>query len=187
MQRPHFRPRVVILIERPPDEVREVLRARLTAAAGRLYGRVRSRCMLAWVDHDRRHVWSPSLDVNLRDHPRGTLLIGRFGPHPKLMTAHMFGTIALAFLTTMALVWAYVQHTLGEPPLCLLSLAAALVGAGALATSSALGRRWGHDEMLELAGLLDGLGEVRDDEEALLRELADHHARQVQDARRATS
>lgn len=185
MHRPHFRPRIAILIDRPGDEVRDELRARLDAAKGRLYGRVRKRCMLAWVDRDRRHIWSPSLDVNLRDHPRGTLLLGRFGPHPALMTAHMFGAISLSFFATIALVWSFVQSSLGETPLCLAGVGAAALGGCGIALSSWLGRRWGHDELLELATLLDGLGEVRDDEEALLAELAAHHAAQVQAARLA--
>jgi hypothetical protein len=181
MTRPHLRPRVVILSADGADEVRRRLRARIDAAVD-VEGRVASGQVIAWITGPARRVGSPCLDLNLRPHPEGTLITGRYGPHPTRMTLYVFSGIGVAFLTGLALTWSFVQATLGEPPTCLLGVAVAAVAVSLFAVGGQVGRRLAMPQMHRLAELLDGLGEVQDDE---VRRLAEAEAHRV--AIRATS
>lgn len=169
MQRPHFRPRFVLLSPEPVDAVCHSLHARLKESP-RLEARVRPNQVLAWIGEAERKVWSPSLDLNLRPHPRGTLIVGLVAPHPKLMTAYVFAAIGLGFLFALSLTWAFVQTTLDEPPWCLVGSGLALLGLGAVGASRAIGLAWAREQMEPLVALVDGLGEPREDELDLLRE-----------------
>lgn len=170
MQRFHFRPRFVLLVPAPVEEVRATLADRLQAADDALEGRVRPRQVLAWIAPPARRIWSPSLDLNLRVHPDGTLVVGLIAPHPDLMTAYVFGSICLTFLLCLALTWSFVQITMGEPPLCLLGASASSIGLLGILASRRLGLLWARSQIPQLAALVDGFGTPRDDEEKLLAE-----------------
>lgn len=185
MDRPHFRPRLALLVPRPLEEVREVLRARLEARTDEFEHRVRHDSVLAWIAPQHRRPWSPALDTCLRDHPQGTLLIGCFGPHPALMTGYFFASIFLTFLAALSATWSYVQTTMGLSPHCLMGTSLAICGLVGIWVSSRVGASWGRDQMLELATLLDDLGLVRDDEAALLTE-AEAHRQEALRAQHAT-
>jgi len=174
MDRPHFRPRLALLVPRPLEEVRELLRARVEARTADFEHRVRHDSVLAWIAPQHRRPWSPALDTTLRDHPQGTLLIGCFGPHPALMTGYFFASIFFGFLATLSATWSYVQTTMGQSPHCLVGTALAVLALAGIWISSRVGASWGRDQMLQLATLLDELGEVRDDEAALLTEAEAH-------------
>jgi len=169
VRRPHFRPRFVLLCPEPVDAVRRVIVARLAESPG-LESRVRPHQVLAWIGGDARRVWSPSLDVNLRPHPAGTVVVGLVAPHPKLMTAYVFAAIGLGFLLALSLTWGFVQVTLDEPPWCIAGSALALLGLGGVAASRALGLAWARDQIAPLLALVDGLGAPREDELAVLHE-----------------
>jgi hypothetical protein len=168
MERPHFRPRVTLLVRSPIDEVRGLLQARLEGLHGVLEGRVRQRAVLAWIAAPERRFWSPSVELTLEEHPEGTRVHGMFGPHPHLMTGQFFLSILLGFLAAIASTWAFVQFTMNEPPLCLFGAAAALTGIGALVVARAVGLAWGRDQVAQLGALVDGLGEIQGEEAHVL-------------------
>jgi hypothetical protein len=174
MDRPHFRPRLALLVPRPLDEVRELLRARLELRTQEFEFRVRHDAVLAWIAPRHRRFWSPALDTSMRQHPDGTLLIGCFGPHPALMTGYFFASIFLTFLATLSATWSYVQTTMGLSPHCLWGTSLAILGLVGIWLSSRVGASWGRTQMVELASLLDDLGELRDDEAELLTEAEAH-------------
>jgi hypothetical protein len=168
MERPHYRPRVTLLVRSPVDEVRAALQARLDGLPGVLEGRVRQRAVLAWIAAPERRFWSPSVELTLEEHTEGTLVRGVFGPHPNLMTGQLFLTILLSFLGAIASTWAFVQVTMDEAPVCLWGAAAALTGVVALALARALGLAWGRDQVARLGALVDGLGEILEEDAGVL-------------------
>lgn len=170
----HLRPRILLLSDASPAEVREAVLARINTRRSTLEARVASHQVMAWIAADARKLWSPCLDLNCRPHPKGTLIVGRLGPHMFLYTAMLFSFIGTGFLAAVSLCWAYVQWSFDEPALALagtLPLVTALIFFGVL---DRVGRRRARDQMIELAGLVDGLGVVQDDEEGVLREVEAH-------------
>lgn len=174
MDRPHFRPRFILLFPGDVAAVREAIAERVASRPGCYDGRVRRQSALVTVAAEMRHPWSPALEVVFREHPDGTLLVGRFGPAPALMTAYAFGTIGLGFLVCLSASWAYVQSIMGESPRCLMGTAGALVGLAAIWGSSRVGATWARDQMHLLAWVIEDLGALRDDEAELLA-VADAH------------
>jgi len=168
--RPHLRPRFVMWSPKPPEEVRALLEERLVARGERVVYRVRKSCVLCWINRPFRRFWSPSMEALLRPHPEGTLIVGRFGPSPALMTGYFFAAILLSFLIALSLAWGWVQATMGESPRCLLGSSAGILGLVGIWVSSRVGTAWAHDQMAWLAETLDGVGEVRDDEAHVLVE-----------------
>jgi hypothetical protein len=63
---------------------------------------------------------------------------------------------------------------MGQSPHCLVGTSLAVLALAGIWISSRVGASWGRDQMLQLATLLDELGEVRDDEAALLSEAEAH-------------
>lgn len=168
MDRPHFRPRFLLLSPEPPEAVRDALAARLRAKDPRFVLRVRRSSLLAWIAPPAQRIWSPAMDVMFRPHPQGTLIVGRFGPNPQLMTGYAFLSILLTFFLVFSLCWSYVQSVMHEPSRCLYGSAAAALGLVGLALSSRVGTRLAHEQMLWLAEVVDGLGEVQGDEAEVL-------------------
>lgn len=174
MHRPHFRPRFIRMCRCERDAVLQQVGERARARPELFVHRVRHQGVRVWMADGVWRPWSPSLDLNVRDHPEGTLIIGRFGPSAALMTAYLFATIGLSFLLALSLTWSYVQTLMNEPPKCLAGSAAAALGLVAVAGSGRLGAWLGRDQMHLLADLLEGVGELRDDEARLLAELEAH-------------
>ena len=170
MDRPHFRPRFILLAEGSPEAVRDALEARLRADDQRFVFRIRRASVLAWIRPPAQRFWSPAMDVVLRAHPRGTLVIGRFGPNPQLMTGYVFVSILLSFFLVFSLCWSYVQVAMGESPHCAVGSGFAALGLVGIALSSRVGTAWAHEQMMALAEVIDGLGVVQTDEAAVLEE-----------------
>jgi hypothetical protein len=151
-------------------EVRGELARRLRERSDRLEHRVRTQGVVAWMAAGERRVWSPSMDAQLREHPSGTLIIGRFGPNASLMTSYYFASILLLFLVGLSATWGFVQSTMGQTPKCLMGSSLGLFALVFVWVSSRVGVWLAHDQMVGLAELLDDLGVVVDDEAAVLNE-----------------
>lgn len=164
MDRPHHRPRLEILIRAPRDTVREAFRDRVAHPRCTCEGTLARNHLHVAVGAAQRHFWSPTLDVTLRDHPDGTLLLGRFGPHPNVWTMYVFGYGVCAFAAIVAACWALAQWAIGSPPLALAWLAGSGVAALAVWGSARVGASIGHDQMEQLVRMVDGLGEPIADE-----------------------
>lgn len=171
MERPHLRPRFLMLVQAPPEDVRAQMAERLKAHEDRFTYRVRSNAVLVWIKPPAQRFWSPALDTLLRPHPRGTLIVGRFGPHGSLMSGYFFLTLGLVFLTSFSLVWSMVQRSLGESPHCMIGSALGVVGIAGVWASARVGTWLAREQMAWLAVIVEGLGEIQHDEAAILAEL----------------
>lgn len=171
MQRPHHRPRLDLRIDRPADDVRDALDARIAAGLPGCIGRSGRRHVFVEIDEAHRHAWSPTLDIVLREEDGATRLLGRFGPSPSLWTATMFVYGLAGFVATASACGALAQRITGEAPTLMWAVVAAFaLGLGTF-LSTRVGALLGHPQMLWLARVLDGLGEVRADEAHVLSEL----------------
>ncbi len=148
--------------------MRAAFDARIARGLPGVVGTSGSRHVFLQVDEANRHVWSPTLDITLRDHDHGTRVLGRFGPSASLWTATMFVYALSVFLIPASLSGAVAQRITGEPP----TLLWAVVGAAALGVgtflSTRVGALLGHPQMVWLARAVEGLGEVRADEAGVL-------------------
>lgn len=178
MSRPHMRPRLEVVVPATPDELRELLRARLDAPGSLVEGRMGKHHLHVQLVDEVRHRWSPTLDVSLRPTDDGTRLLGRFGPHPELWTLYLFLYAACAFVAVVAGCGVLAQLALDTPLTAAWGLVGAGVAAGAAWVSGRIGARWGHDQMVELYRIVDGLGSARVDEAHVTPPRGDHVVRE---------
>lgn len=169
MARPHHRPRLDVRVTDPPEAVRAAFDARLAAGLPHVRGTSGRRHLFVEIDGPTRHLFSPTLDVVLRDLEHGgTRILGRFGPSPALWTATMFVHGGAAFVVFAGLSGALAQRVSGEPPTLLVAVAVAAAVSLATFAASRLGAARGHDQMVWLARVVDGLGTpVRDEAQVL--------------------
>jgi hypothetical protein len=111
-----LRPTFTIPLEPDPDEAMAVIRRRLEGTAYRECSRSKGRCADFFVNQAERRIWSPYLSVQVEPAGAGSLLRGRFGPHPELWTLYMFLYTATGFMAVMGLILAFVQWQSGMDP-----------------------------------------------------------------------
>jgi hypothetical protein len=134
MQGHRIRPSFSIPLTPGPDDAMEVLRERLRGGNYEECTRSKGRCAYFFVDEKERKVWSPHLSIQVEpgsgeaaradpesadpespdsgkgaSGPPGSLLRGRFGPHPEMWTLFLFLYTAVGFLTIIGLMLGFVQ------------------------------------------------------------------------------
>ncbi|MCA9572416.1 MAG: hypothetical protein KC656_31470, partial [Myxococcales bacterium] len=145
MDRPHNRPRLEILVPASLDDVRCAFEARIRHPACSCEGKFARNHLHVEVASARRHLWSPTLDVTLRETDEGTVLRGRFGPHPNLWTLYVFLYAAAGFVAVVGVSVAMAQLAIGDPLTGLWGLAGASALSLAVWGTAQVGARWGHD------------------------------------------
>ena len=141
------RPLVHLLLPLPPADVLARVRARLEDPACPCEGAVGSRELSLEPRAPRRHVFSPWISLEVRAHPSGASMRGRFGPHP-----HLWGLFVLLYATLVAAfiagtTYGFVQWTLGDTPSGLYLGGGALLGLSLACSVDLLGRRVGREQM----------------------------------------
>jgi hypothetical protein len=137
----------------------EVLRARLMGTDYEECTRSKGRCAYFFVNEEERTVWSPHLSIQVEQEAEGSLLRGRFGPHPELWTLYMFLYTAVGFLAVIGLMFGFVQWQSGMTPWGLWGVAIGLPGLAVLYGISATGQRLSAHQMNELKARIDSLVE----------------------------
>ena len=137
----------------------EVLRDRLRGTDYEDCTRTKGRCAYFFVDEEERKVWSPHLSVQVEPHSGGSLLRGRFRPHPELWTLFIFLYTAVGFLTAIGLMLGFVQWQSGLTPWGLWGLGIGTPGLGVLYGISATGQKLSAHQMSDLKQKIDELVE----------------------------
>ena len=150
-----LRPTFELPVALPPDEIIGRLRARLRDGDVRNCSATAARCVDLRVDAAARRIWSPHLSVQLREAPGGSVLYGRYGPHPEVWTFFMFLYFGAWFALVLGGIWAYVQWASGEPVGAVWVPLVALVVVLGVHVAGTLGRRLGRAQMRELRARLD--------------------------------
>ncbi len=157
MQKPRIRPTFSVFLAPQADEAMAELRDRLRGTDYEGCTRSKGRCADFFVDEDQRRVWSPHLSVQVEPTKEGSLLRGRFGPHPELWTLFMFLYTAVGFIATIGLMLGFVQWQSGMEPWGLWGFWLGVPGLAILYGVSATGQRLSAHQMEELKERVDRL------------------------------
>lgn len=103
-------------------------------------------------------MWSPWLSVTTEAAAdRGSIVRGRFAPHPHVWTLYMFLAFGLGFGMLVGTAWGYAQWAMDETPWSLITLPLGLVLAAGLYLTSLTGQRLGADQIDHLERALTEL------------------------------
>jgi len=153
---PGIRPSFEIEIDRDPDELMELLRRRLPRCP-RCTGMSVGRHAELFVPESECRVWSPWLSVTASENAGGTLVRGRFAPHPSVWTFYLFLAFGLGFTLLVGLTWGYAQWATEARPWALATVPVALVLAVCLYGVSLIGQKMSASQMADLRDALDEL------------------------------
>ena len=157
--RPHFD----LVVRRPPDDVMAHLSARMTETSNDWDGRVTGRHGQLTVPSTRRHLWSPWLTFEASEHEGGTLLSGRFAPHPSIWTGYMAMYGIIVFTMFGLGCFGLSQWMADEAPTMLWSLPIGTILLALLYGSAFIGQGLTLEQMQGMRGYLKG---CFDDDEA---------------------
>jgi hypothetical protein len=111
-----------------------------------------------FVPEGERRVWSPWLSVTTEGNQEGGSLVrGRFAPHPHVWTLYMFLAFGLGFGLLVGATWGYAQWAMGETPWALLSVPVGIALASGLYLLSLIGQRLGAEQIEHLESALHEL------------------------------
>lgn len=150
------RPRFEIEADLDADALMELLRGRLPQCPHCTGVSVGRHAELFVPDADRR-LWSPWLSVTADDRGNGSLLRGRFAPHPNVWTLYLFLAFGLGFTLLVGTTWGYAQWATERTPWALLSVPIVTVLGTLLYLASQVGQKLGGDQMDHLRSALDEL------------------------------
>jgi hypothetical protein len=150
------RPRFTIEVDSPADLLMDRVRANLEHCP-RCTGVSVGRHAELFVPEADQRLWSPWLSVSTEERGSGSVLKGRFAPHPSIWTLYLFLTFALGFALLVGLSWGYAQWVMQSTPWALLTLPATVVLGGLLYLVSVIGQRLGAQQMDQLKAALEEL------------------------------
>lgn len=150
-----MRPRRAFVVPRPHPEVLAAVRARLARPGHRCDAMMAGNHLELLIAEPERHFWSPWLSVDVLPDPEGTRIKCRYGPHPSLWTAIASIYALLCFVALVGAVFGSTQALLGQSPVGLAAVPAALLLGGGLYAGSQVGQRLGAEQMQTLDDFLD--------------------------------
>jgi hypothetical protein len=156
MSTPSVRPRFEIESDLEADSLMERVRNRLPQCPHCTGVSVGLHAEL-FVPESERRVWSPWLSVTADPSADGSLLKGRFAPHPNVWTLYLFLAFGLGFALLVGTTWGYAQWATDRTPWALVSVPIVLVLGSLLYFSSQVGQRLGAEQMDHLRDALDEL------------------------------
>ena len=157
MDRPKVRPTFAVSLREEANQAMDHLRERLDKVDHGDGTHSKGRCAEFYVPADERRLWSPYLSVQVEARQRGSLLRGRFGPHPEVWTFYMFLSSALGFLALIGLILGFVQWQSGMDAWGFWATFLGMPGLAILYLISAVGQKLSAHQMDELKSRLDPL------------------------------
>ena len=126
---PRMRPTFELPVPGDGSALLALLGERLREPGAQLVGQVRPPHAFVRLPDDRRSLLSPHLNLELRQGESGTVLIGRFSPHPNVWTGFMGLFFALAMCGLAGLIYGLAQMAVDGPlwPMWAAPAAAALI------------------------------------------------------------
>ena len=154
--RAEVRPRFQIGIASDPDALMEKVRDRLSTCPD-CTGVSVGRHAELFVTDEARRVWSPWLSITAEKCSDGSVLRGRFAPHPGVWTLYLFLAFGLGFTLLVGTTLGYAQWAIERTPWALLSVPLVLLLGGGLYLASIVGQRLGAEQMDQLRSTLGEL------------------------------
>ncbi len=124
------------------------------------------QCIDYKIEESDRRFWSPHLSVQLNDTETGAEVFGRFSPRPEIWTMFMAIYFFAAITIFGALIYAYVQWSLGSQPWALIAVPVCLAIIIGLHAASLIGQGFSSDQMYLLRSRLDRTMEIAFQESA---------------------
>jgi hypothetical protein len=156
MSAPRVRPRFEVEIDLDADSIMERLRQRLPECP-RCTGMSVGRHAELFVPENEQRLWSPWLSLTADDREAGSLLRGRFSPHPSVWTFYLFLAFGIGFALLVGTTWGYAQWATDRTPWALVSVPVVLVFGALLLLASQVGQKLGGSQMEDLKNALDEL------------------------------
>jgi hypothetical protein len=156
MTSPRVRPRFEIEIDIEADAIMDRVRERLPRCPHCTGVSVGRHAELFVPDSDRR-LWSPWLSVTTDCRDGGSLLRGRFAPHPNVWTFYLFLAFGLGFALLVGTTWGYAQWATERTPWALAIVPTVLLLGALLYVASQVGQKLGGEQMDHLRSALDEL------------------------------
>lgn len=145
--RPELRPHFDLVIELPTDAVLDRLSGAFEKARPDWVGHLTGAHGQLVVPRAARHLWSPWLTFDAEAHEAGTLITGRFAPHPSIWTMYMAAYGIVIFSMFGLGCFALSQWIAEEPPTMLWSLPIGVILIAALYGSAFVGQGLTADQM----------------------------------------
>jgi len=155
MDRPRQRPRVEIPVPLPVERVSALLSEGLNNQECPCEGSVSRRHAWIHIRDQDRHFWSPTLDLSLEEAPEGTVLRGRFGPHPSVWTMFVFIYAGLGVLGTITGMYGLSQLILDQAPWAFAASAACFSLIGFVYGAAFIGQGLGGEQVAQIRIFLD--------------------------------
>ena len=149
--RPRFELQLPVTREAWLDALRSALENDHESLRGQVF---RKHAVVQIRDRDRTF-WSPYLNLEVEDEPDGSVIRGRFSPHPNVWTMFMAVYILLAIVALGGLSYGMVQYTLGQSPWSLLIAPAAVALFGFVYGATLIGQGLGAEQMYIMRSLID--------------------------------
>lgn len=155
MGRPHMRPPLRLNLPIAREQFMDTFRSVLSRDQGLVVGVVLRKYVELTVRPSARHFWSPHLSLDVLEDGEGTLLRGRYAPHPHIWMLIMavYGVLSLAMIC--ACVYGFSQLTLGWTPSAFWALPICATGVAATWLLSAIGQSLAEPQMRELQSFLE--------------------------------
>lgn len=151
-----MRPVFAIRLETGAANVLPMLDELLTTDAGGLVGQVvPPHHAVLQLPPERRSLLSPFLNLELTDAAVGSVLKGRFSPHPNVWTGFMAIYGALAMGGLVCAMFGLSQWWLDQPAWILLGVPASLGAIAFVYGAAVIGQGLTADEMYDLRALVD--------------------------------
>lgn len=156
MKRPQVRPKILLEIPSPPEEVLRRIRAALSENPSRFRGTVLGSSVELTVSREQQRFWSPQMSLQVEPHPGGTLLRGRVGPRPPVWTALVAIYAVVGFSSFFSLFFAMSHLMLSRPLWPFWALPVGLGVAGLVYLVAHVGQRLGADQTDSLGSFFTG-------------------------------
>ena len=150
-----MRPTFDIVVGSEGPSVLERLRDQLAAPDAEFSGQVRSNHAFVRLPEEKSSLLSPHLNLELIDGPDGTVLHGRFSPHPNVWTGFMAVYILLVLVAVGGAMFGWAQTTVDEYPWGFWLIPAAAALYAFVYGAAVIGQGLTADEMYELRALVD--------------------------------
>ena len=150
-----MRPRFELQLPVTREAWLDALRSELENDPESLRGQVFRKHAVVEIRDGERTFWSPYLNLEVEDEPDGSVIRGRFSPHPNVWTMFMAVYILLALAALGGLSYGIVQYTLGQPPWAFLIVPAAVALFGFVYGATLIGQGLGAEQMYTMRSLID--------------------------------
>ena len=156
MSSSRVRPRFEVENDLDADAIMERVRKRLPECP-HCTGMSVGRHAELFVPDAERRLWSPWLSITANERDSGSVVRGRFAPHPNIWTLYLFLAFGLGFALLVGTTWGYAQWATEKTPWALMSVPLVIVFGALLYFASQVGQRLGAEQMDYLRDAVDEL------------------------------